>query len=336
MAEHADHYSIYNSNRRYQYYNPLAQSNDKVSHLPIDIVEKITQMKTALEDNDRYTLKFIKDIFEPEEEKITELIKQHNINNRGPYRIHFFNFSNLGLHPKIVINLEIKNKLRWHVINLYSSTFFIKDFTYLIEKFKLDADKLKDSSVQIRSVVGWHGRSIDFEETEHAYQTRVIKKFFDDNLKAAYSMYIVIENVVKKIERYVKHKRVDIYPVSEAERVLQDRYLVAPDNPFRDGDENQPIEVLKLYIKALNKVLLSLREYKIQLNPRIVESLNRTLDKLNTHLVTYESESTYQANAKFDERIDVITLAGSKKTKSKKTKSKSKSKTRTKRRKYFK
>jgi hypothetical protein len=111
----------------------------------------------------------------------------------------------------------------------------------------------------------------------------------------------VIENILQKIEAYRKsHPNVSKYPQEVASRLLEasyERYYWPPNNP---------INVLKFYIKDLNKKLFEIRDgrgYKIMLNNSVIKELNKRLDKLNTYLVEPDPSIVGQANAKFYIRI---------------------------------
>jgi hypothetical protein len=87
------------------------------------------------------------------------------------------------------------------------------------------------------------------------------------------------------------------YPQEVASRLLEasyERYLWPPNNP---------LNVLKFYIKDLNKMLLKLRDYKILLSPSVIKELNKSLDRLNDYLVEPDPSIQGQANAKFSIRV---------------------------------
>jgi hypothetical protein len=87
------------------------------------------------------------------------------------------------------------------------------------------------------------------------------------------------------------------YPQEVASRLLEASYELYYTPP------NNPIYVLKIYIKELNKMLSNLRSYKIMLNNSVIKELNKRLDKLNTYLVEPDPSIVNQANAKFYIRI---------------------------------
>jgi hypothetical protein len=108
-------------------------------------------------------------------------------------------------------------------------------------------------------------------------------------------MIIVIADVIATIFNYQNSHYVPKYPQASANTALETRYL--------PHAHNKPVNVLKVYIKELNKLLLKLRGYKILLNPSIISDLNRRLDTLNEYLVEPDASIVGQANAKFSIRI---------------------------------
>ncbi len=154
-----------------------------------------------------------------------------------------------------------------HIKDLYDPNYFIKDYDYLVKKF------------------------INAEKTD-------IVDFFRLQVIPTYSRIIVIENIIRKIEAYrISHPALPEYPQEIASKLLEasyERYYTPPNNP---------IYVLKIYIKELNKMLSNLRSYKIMLNNIVIKHLNNKLDKLNTYLVEPDPSIVGQANAKFYIRI---------------------------------
>ena len=108
-------------------------------------------------------------------------------------------------------------------------------------------------------------------------------------------MIIVIGDVLATIFNYWNTNYAPKYPQTSANTILETRYLPGP--------QNKPVNVLKVYIKELNKLLLKLRGYKILLNPNIINKLNSRLDTLNEYLVEPDASIENQANAKFSIRI---------------------------------
>ena len=86
------------------------------------------------------------------------------------------------------------------------------------------------------------------------------------------------------------------YPQASANTTLQTRYL-------QSSAHNKPVNVLKVYISTLNKLLLKLRGYKILLNLNVINGINRRLDTLNEYLVEPDPSIVGQANAKFSVRV---------------------------------
>jgi len=129
---------------------------------------------------------------------------------------------------------------------------------------------------------------------------KIVANFFSVNVIPTYSRLIVINNILRKIEAYRTSHSVLKYPQEVASRLLEasyERYLWPPNNP---------INVLKFYIKDLNKKLFEIRDKrdcKIMLNNSVIKELNKRLDKLNTYLVEPDSSIVGQANAKFYIRI---------------------------------
>jgi hypothetical protein len=156
---------------------------------------------------------------------------------------------------------------KMHIKDLYDPNYFIKDYDYLVKKF------------------------INAEKTD-------IVDFFRLQVIPTYSRIIVIENIIQKIEAYRKsHPTLPKYPQEIASKLLHASYELYYTPP------NNPIYVLKIYIKELNKMLSNLRSYKIILENSIIKHLNNRLDKLNTYLVDPDQSIVNQANAKFYIRI---------------------------------
>lgn len=156
---------------------------------------------------------------------------------------------------------------KMHVKDLYDPNYFIKDYDYLVKKF------------------------INAEKTD-------IVDFFRLQVIPTYSRIIVIENIIRKIEVYrISHPALPKYPQEIASKLLHASYELYYTPP------NNPIYVLKIYIKELNKMLSNLRSYKIILDNSIIKHLNKRLDKLNTYLVEPDPSIVGQANAKFYIRI---------------------------------
>ena len=261
--------------RTYAFNHPLVKPLPSGTSLSSDVVELIYSMKKTLEQEaedkkqeieDRaYEIECVKAVFQP---------KTLPTNDRG-------DFFDLLLNGSVIRLSMTDPNFRMHVINLYDPNYFIKDYKYLAHKLKVDAKKMRENGV--RYTQG---------------ELRKLNVFFSVNVTFTYSLIIVIENIIQKIEAYRKsHPALPKYPQEVASRLLQEsyeRYYWPPNNP---------INVLKIYIKELNKMLSRLRSYKIMLNNSVIKELNKRLDKLNTYLVEPDPSIVGQANAKFYIRI---------------------------------
>jgi hypothetical protein len=195
-----------------------------------------------------------------------------------------------------------------HVENLYSPNFFIKDYKYLVQRFGLNAKRLQENGAYRDTIghrSGLYGPQPPFTTTiptraiydSYANFKRLhIDKFFYEHVLAAYSMIIVIGDVIATIFNYQNSHYVPNYPQASANTTLQTRYL-------QSSADNKPVNVLKVYISALNKLLLKLRGYKILLSTNVINGINRRLDTLNEYLVEPDASIANQANAKFSIRI---------------------------------
>lgn len=277
---------------RYELEHPIAKALPSGTFLPPYLVGEIYSMKEELEDRD-YEMAFLKNIFEPTTRP----------QNFGA----FFNFTINGF--KVRLYMEGDNaRFNAHVENLYSQNFFIKDYKYLVQRFGLNAKRLQEKGAYRDTIghrSGLYGPQPPFTTTiptrgifeSYANFKRLhIEKFFYEHVLAAYSMIIVIGDVITTIFNYQNSHNVPSYPQASANTTLQTRYL-------QSSADNKPVNVLKVYISALNKLLLKLRGYKILLNPSIISDLNRRLDTLNEYLVEPDPSIVGQANAKFSIRI---------------------------------
>jgi hypothetical protein len=260
--------------RTYAFNRPLVKPLPSGTSLSSDVVELIYSMKKTLEQEaedkkqeieDRaYEIECVKAVFQP---------KTLPTNDRD--------FFNLLLNGSVIRLPMTDPNFRMHVVNLYDPNYFIKDYKYLAHKLKVNAKKMRENGV--RYTQG---------------ELRKLNVFFSVNVIFTYSLIIVIENIIQKIEAYRKsHPALPKYPQEVASRLLQEsyeRYYWPPNNP---------INVLKIYIKELNKMLSKLRSYKIMLENSIIKHLNKRLDKLNTYLVEPDPSIVGQANAKFYIRI---------------------------------
>lgn len=277
---------------RYELEHPIAKALPSGTFIPPYLVGEIYSMKEELEDRD-YEMAFLKNIFEPTTRP----------QNFGA----FFNFTINGF--KVRLYMEGDNaRFNAHVENLYSQNFFIKDYKYLVQRFGLNAKRLQEKGAYRDTIghrSGLYGPQPPFTTTiptrgifeSYANFKRLhIEKFFYEHVLAAYSMIIVIADVITTIFNYQNSHYVPKYPQASANTTLQTRYL-------QSSADNKPVNVLKVYISALNKLLLKLRGYKILLNPSIISDLNRRLDTLNEYLVEPDPSIVGQANAKFSIRI---------------------------------
>jgi hypothetical protein len=275
---------------KYELEHPIAKSLPSGTFIPPYVVGKIYTMKEELEDRD-YEMAFIKELFEP-------TARPQNFGS-------FFNFT---INGHIVrLRMEGDNaRFNEHVENLYSPDFFIKDYKYLVQRFGLNAKKLLEKG-QYRDTIGHQsGRygppppsaipNRGIYESYANFKRLHIEKFFYEHVLAAYSMIIVIGDVLATIFNYWNSHYVPKYPQAIANTILETRYL-------QSSAHNKPVNILKVYIGALNKLLLKLRGYKILLNPNIITRLNSRLNTLNTYLVEPDASIANQANAKFNVRV---------------------------------
>ena len=277
---------------KYELEHPIAKSLPSGTFLPPYLVGEIYTMKEELEDRD-YEMEFLKNIFEPTARP----------QNFGA----FFNFTINGF--KVRLYMEGDNaRFNAHVENLYSPNFFIKDYKYLVQRFGLNAKRLQEKGAYRDTIghrSGLYGPQPPFTTTipnraiydSYANFKRLhIEKFFYENVLAAYSMIIVIGDVITTIFNYQNSHYVPKYPQASAKTTLQTRYL-------QSSADNKPVNVLKVYISALNKLLLKLRGYKILLSTNVINGINRRLDTLNEYLVEPDASIANQANAKFSIRV---------------------------------
>jgi hypothetical protein len=276
---------------KYELENPIAKSLPSGTFLPPYLVGEIYSMKEELEDRD-YEMDFLKNIFEPTARP----------QNFGA----FFNFTINGFNVRLRMQGD-DARFNAHVENLYSPDFFIKDYNYLVRRFGLNAKRLQESGAYRDTIghrSGLYGPQPPFTTTiptrgifeSYANFKRLhIEKFFYEHVLAAYSMIIVIGDVMTTIFNYWNTNYVPSYPEDSANTELQ--------TPYLPHAQNKPVNVLKVYISALNKLLLKLRGYKILLSPNVINGINRRLDTLNEFLVEPDASILGQANAKFSVRI---------------------------------
>jgi len=276
---------------RYELEHPIAKALPSGTFLPPYLVGEIYTMKEELEDRD-YEMAFIKAIFEPTTRP----------QNYGA----FFNFTIDGFNVRLYMEGD-NARFNGHIENLYSPNFFIKDYKYLVQRFGLNAKKLQESGAYRDTIghrSGLYGPQPPFTTTiptrgifeSYANFKRLhIEKFFYEHVLAAYSMIIVIGDVITTIFNYQSSHYVPKYPQASANTALETRYLPRA--------VNKPVNILKVYIKELNKLLLKLRGYKILLSTNVINGINRRLDTLNEYLVEPDASIIGQANAKFSIRI---------------------------------
>jgi hypothetical protein len=217
-------------------------------------------------EDQEYEIEYVKSIFEP---KTLPDYKSQS---------HMFDCVVNGSYVRFYMS---EPNFKMHIKNLYDPNYFIKDYKYLVKKWGINAKELRASVIPP--------------------ENSALGKFFRLQVIPAYSRIIVIEDIIQKIEAYRKsHPDVPKYPQEVASRLLEashERYYWPPNNP---------INVLKIYIKDLNKQLFEIRDkrrYKIMLNNSVIKELNKRLDKLNTYLVEPDPSIVGQANAKFYIRI---------------------------------
>jgi hypothetical protein len=276
---------------RYELEHPIAKALPSGTFLPPYLVGEIYSMKEELEDRD-YEMEFLKNIFEPTARP----------QNFGA----FFNFTINGFNVRLYMEGD-NARFNGHIENLYSPNFFIKDYKYLVQRFGLNAKRLQENGAYRDTIGHRSGRygpqppftttipSRGIFESYANFKRLHIEKFFYEHVLAAYSMIIVIADVITTIFNYQNSHYVPNYPQASANTTLETRYL--------PHAHNKPVNVLKVYISALNKLLLKLRGYKILLSPNVINGINRRLDTLNEYLVEPDASIANQANAKFSIRV---------------------------------
>ena len=262
--------------------------------IPPYLVGEIYTIAKTMEDRD-HELRFIKSIFEP--------MILHPNNSVFRVTINGFN---------VRVNLG-EPLLGKHFRTLYSPTFFIKDYSYLAKKFEIDSKQLK-SRAQYMDELGWlrgdYGPQAVLTHTipDRAIYTSYadfkdnqISKFFIEHLFPTYTLYYVIDDILTILENHRKAKKVNIITRGYINTTsLMQRYL--------PPDQNNPINILKVYIRELNNRLTNLQEYKIIINNEKVKELNARLDAINKLLVNPDPSIPNQLNAKFEERVISIIM----------------------------
>ena len=241
--------------------------------LPPHLVKEIYSMKETMEDKD-YEIAFLKSIFE---------------RDALPRSVRFIEIA-IGQY---VVNLRIHETVAFHYNNLYNPDLFIKDYSYLVKKFALTAKTLKEGDAQSKRE--W------------------INGFIEVDMVPAILYFGVIDTMLKLLEEhvdYMKKNAVHKNQIITISHDYADRVFPAHVNflPRELREQNKPIRVLKIYIKALNISLNKLRAYKIILNTEVVKDLNERLTRLNGYLINPNPSTIYQENVKFKERVVNITM----------------------------
>ena len=278
----------------YELTHPIAKALPSGTFIPPYLVGEIYTIAKTMEDRD-HELRFIKSIFEP--------MILHPNNSVFRVTINGFN---------VRVNLG-EPLLGKHFRTLYSPTFFIKDYSYLAKKFEIDSKQLK-SRAQYMDELGWlrgdYGPQAVLTHTipDRAIYTSYadfkdnqISKFFIEHLFPTYTLYYVIDDILTILENHRKAKKVNIITRGYINTTsLMQRYL--------PPDQNNPINILKVYIRELNNRLTNLQEYKIIINNEKVKELNARLDAINKLLVNPDPSIPNQLNAKFEERVISIIM----------------------------
>ena len=241
--------------------------------LPPQLVKEIYSIKETMEDRD-YEIAFLKSIFERE---------------ALPRSVRFIEIA-IGQY---VVNLRIHETVAFHYNNLYNPDLFIKDYSYLVKKFALTAKSLKEGDTQSKRE--W------------------INGFIEEDIVPAILYFGVIDTMLELLEEhvdYMKKNAVDKNQIITISHDYADRAFPAHVNflPREFREQNKPIKVLKIYIKALNISLNKLRAYKIILNTEVVKDLNERLTRVNNYLINPNPSTINQANLKFKERVLNITM----------------------------
>ena len=262
----------------YELTHPIA------TKLPIYLVGEIYTMKQELEDRD-YEIAFIKNIFESNKKKPFNMVYDLEI----------------VMHNNIITLPHDEAKMLKHIENLSSSNFFIKDYKYLVLKFGLNANKLRDNA-EYRDTKGFELGRYEHQPSQGIYNTYAsfkklyIENFFREHIVPAYVMYAVLDDVLESLEDYFFTHKIMEYPVNISQMQFEKRYL-----PF--AYQNVPITILTVYISELNDKLQKLSTYKITLNSSIIKALNKRFDNINVHLVKRDYTIVGQTNAKFRDRL---------------------------------
>ena len=262
--------------------------------IPPYLVGEIYTIAKTMEDRDD-ELRFIKSKFEPIIEPHSDLFK---VTVNG-FQLH--------IKPRKGLLLEK------HFKNVFSPTFFIKDYSYLAKKFEINSALLKERG-QYRDEEGWkrgdYGPQPPFTHTipnQAIYDNYArfkdiqIIKFYITHLFPTYTLYYVVEKMLTILESHRKAKTVNIITRGYINTTSLEQLYLPPD-------QNNPINILKVYIRELNNRLTNLQEYKIIINNEKVKELNARLDAINKLLVNPDPSIPNQLNAKFEERVISIIM----------------------------
>ena len=262
--------------------------------IPPYLVGEIYEKAKTMEDRDD-ELRFIKSKFEP------NIVYPHS---------NLFRVNINGFHLHIRLGEGLVGK---HFRNVFSPTFFIKDYSYLAKKFEINSALLKERG-QYRDEEGWkrgdYGPQPPFTHTipnQAIYDNYArfkdiqIIKFYIAHLFPTYTLYYVIEKMLTILESHRKAKTVNIITRGYINTTSLEQLYLPPD-------QNNPINILKVYIRELNNRLTNLQEYKIIINNDIVKDLNARLDAINKLLVNPDPSIPNQLNAKFEERVISIIM----------------------------
>ena len=262
--------------------------------IPPYLVGEIYTIAKTMEDRDD-ELRFIKSKFEP-------MILHPNT--------RVFNVTINGFTARMNFGTALQGI---HYRNVFSPTFFIKDYSYLAKKFEIDSTQLK-SRDQYMDELGWlrgdYGPQPAFTHTiprtaiytSYAdFKNNQISKFLIEHLFPTYTLYYVIDHILTLLETHRKAKKVNIITRGYINTTSLDQLYLPPD-------QNNPINILKVYIRELNNRLTNLKEYKIIINNENVKDLNARLDAINKLLVNPDPSIPNQLNTKFEERVISIVM----------------------------
>ena len=267
--------------------------------LPPYLVGEIYTRAKTMEDRDA-EIAFIKKLFEPE--------------TLSPRKNSFHSSKNSF---DVTLNTGFRFSIRLgeiHFKNVFSPTFFIKDYSYLARKFAINSALLKERAQYSVDVRGDNGpqpaftritpRVAIYENYAH-FKENQIGKFFKTHLFPIYALYYVIKHVLGQLEWRATVFRV---MTSKDNNISQEYADTRLKEDYLAGLQNKPINVLKVYIRELNERLDKLKDYKIIINNDDVKDLNMRLDAINNYLVNPDPSIPNQANAKFDERVISIIM----------------------------